>query len=102
MPPYSQVLCFKYNILEGLPIPTDGLPSFEGIGCQGRRGEEVLSSGFWVLGWQSGRKCGMRNVECGIVGTGKEVLSSELKVTGKGGKGATSKEVLSSALRILG
>jgi len=39
----------------------------------------------------------MRNVECGIFGTGKEVLSSELKVTGKGGKGATSKEVLSSA-----
>ena len=77
MPPYSQVLCFKYNILEGLPIPTDGLPSFEGIGCQGRRGEEVLRSEFWVLSWQSGRKCGMRNVECGIVGTGKEVLSSE-------------------------
>jgi len=46
-------------------------------------GEEVLSSEFSVLSWQSGRACGMRNVECGIVGTGEtleEVLSSEFSV----------------------
>jgi len=33
----------------------------------GGTGEEVLSSEFWVLSWQSGRECGMRNVECGML-----------------------------------
>jgi len=44
----------------------------------GGTGEEVLSSEFWVLSWQSGRECEMWNVECRS-GTGEEVLSQRLR-----------------------